>query len=68
MNCNGIDRIVNPDGNHEAGQELVGKSSDGGDDGGGPGGKHVAAGAEGDHARDRAVDRADEGVFARDRF
>ena len=64
MHSNGVDRIVNPEGNEEAGQEQVGRGPNGGDNAGCPGSKEVAAGAEGDHPCYGAVDGPDEGVGA----
>ena len=68
VNCNGVNGVVDPSGNHDAGQELVGKSSNRSNDRGGPRGKHIASRTEGNHARYRAIYWADEGVFARDGF
>ena len=66
MHSNGIDRIVNPEGNEKTGQEEIGRGSNGGDNAGRPRSKEVAAGAEGDHPCDGAVDGPDEGVGARE--
>ena len=64
MHSDGVDRIVNPEGNEEAGQEQVGRGPNGGDNAGRPGSKEVAAGAEGDHPCYGAVDGPDQGVGA----
>ena len=68
MHSNGVHRIVNPEGNEEARQEQVGRGPNGGDNAGRQRSKEVAAGAEGDHPCDRAVDGADERVGAREHF
>ena len=68
VNRNGINGIVNPDGNHQSGQELVGESPNGSYNGGGPRSKDVAARAEGDHPSNGAVDGADERVLSRHGF
>ena len=64
MHSYGIHRIVNPKSNEEAGQEKVGRGSNGSNNAGRPRSKEVAAGAEGDHACYGAVDGPDEGVGA----
>ena len=68
MHSDGIDRIVNPESNEKAGQEKIGRGSNGGDDARRPRSKEVAAGAEGDHPCYGAVDGPDEGVGARENF
>ena len=68
MHSNGIDGIVNPESNQESGNEKVGGGSNGRDNTGGPRSEKVAAGAEGDHPGDGAVDGADERVGAREHF